>query len=379
MYTQKDPAVIHKIREMGLQAFCDAYHIDQKEDEGLISLKYSMAESPMDLDFVQDCRGLIVRASDPTKLVAMPYRKFFNLGDMKAAPIHWASARVMEKLDGSLMILYFNREVDEWCVATSGHPTAGGPYNDSVEFQRFRDAFWGTFEGLGYTLPERPPHDLDEVWYFFELCRPDNRIVVKYERPRLVLHGARRRLDLLELSEDELVAHAIQYDWELVTSHPVEDLGPESVQFAAAATDPLGLEGFVVIDRHHNRIKVKNPRYVEIHYLRGNRSPRAVVDLVKAGEVDEILAHFPELAPDFDRVTVGLASASQMLESVWKEFKHLPRPEFAKAVKECTFSAVVFRMHSTPPVSDANIGEVIRGIMLSLSTPAILRGLKLKD
>lgn len=379
MHVQKDPAAIHKIREMGLQAFCDAYHIDQKEDAGLISLKYSMTESPMDLDCVQDCRGLIVRAADPTKLVAMPYRKFFNLGEMKAAPIHWASARAMEKLDGSLMILYFNREVDGWCVATSGHPTAGGPYNDCAEFQRFRDAFWGTFEDLNYDLPERPPHELDEVWYFFELCRPDNRIVVKYDQPRLVLHGARRRLELLELSEDELVAHATQYDWELAVSHPIKDLSPESVQFAAAATDPLGLEGFVVVDKHHNRIKVKNPRYVEIHYLRGNRSPRAVVDLVKAGEVEEILAHFPELAPDFDMVTIGLAACSQVLESAWKDHKHLPRPEFARAVKEYAFSAVLFRMHSTPPASDANIEEVIRSILFSLTTPAILRGLGLKD
>ena len=103
------------IRAMGLDAFLATYSIGAVRAGGLISLKYNQIESPMFEPCVADCRGLVVREDDPTRIVAMAYRKFWNLGEKYADAIDWPTARIMEKLDGSLMTLYAHE--GRWCVA----------------------------------------------------------------------------------------------------------------------------------------------------------------------------------------------------------------------------------------------------------------------
>lgn len=364
-------AAIREIRRLGLDAFCEQYAIGRVEADGLISLKYNQIESPMHEECVADCRGLVVKASDPTQVVAMAYRKFWNLGEKYAAPIDWASARVMEKLDGSLITMYWHE--GRWCVASSGHPTAGGNYNGESD-KTFAEAFWETFHELGYKLPD------DQAdwprWYIFELCRPDNRIVVRYDRPRLVLHGVRAAsghptaaFEEYEYMDVELFAR--EHGWEHVKSWPATDAVQAVID--AAQTDPLALEGFVVVDANMNRVKVKNPRYVEIHHLRGNRSPRAVVELWKAGETGEVLAHFPEMQPDFDAVINPIAEAVSRIQARWAMHgKEQDRKSFALAVKDLPFSSVLFRMHSSG-------GGDPEALVREMGTAAILRGLGLKE
>ena len=53
-------------------------------------------------------------------VVAMPFKKFFNYGEKDADRIDWGSAKVYEKLDGSLLTLYFHS--GEWHVALSKPP-----------------------------------------------------------------------------------------------------------------------------------------------------------------------------------------------------------------------------------------------------------------
>lgn len=322
---------------------------------------------------VADCRGLVVREDDPTVVVAMAYRKFWNLGEKYADPIDWATALVMEKLDGSLMTLYHHD--GRWCVASSGHPTAGGNYNgDGVA--TFQDMFWETWSELGYRLPEvELGHDA--FFYMFELCRPDNRIVVRYDRPRLVFHGMRGADCLQEYHHAALCSRAAFYGWETVKAWTASDAAQAVAD--AAATDPLALEGFVVVDRAFHRVKVKNPRYVEIHHLRGNRSPRAVVDLWKAGEVDEVLAHFPEMGPDFESVLGPLRERIVETGHAWRKHSGIDdRKTFAGEVKAHPFAAALFRLFTNRP-SGAEVDAAIESTVRGMTTPAILRGIGVRD
>ncbi len=379
MYTQPEPHAIGLIRTMGLDAFCEEFKISRNAADGLVSLKYDQVRSPMEHPAVQDCRGMIVREDDPTCLVAFPYRKFFNLGESRAATIDWHSARVLEKLDGSLIIMYFDHRLGQrrWRVATSGQPVAGGPYNGFGK--TFEEVFWETWLELGYQVPIHPEHPMDDVWYFFELCRPDNRIVVKYESPRLVLHGARRRAGLLELGWEELHAHACRYGWEAVSDWRRDGMAMNAARVteAASITDPLGLEGFVVVDRHFKRVKVKNPAYVELHHLRGNgvRSPRSVVECVKRGEVDEILAHFPDMREQFDPITEAIDAAADLISLKLARFGALDRKSFALEVKDVPFSNAAFRLYGQGIVPS----EIVRARILEMTTPAILRALGMRD
>src|SRR6185312_17211633 len=71
-------------------------------DGNLVSLKYNQIESPMHEPIVQECRGMVVNTTTG-KVLAHPYNKFWNYGEHLADTIDWSTARVLEKLDGSLM------------------------------------------------------------------------------------------------------------------------------------------------------------------------------------------------------------------------------------------------------------------------------------
>src|SRR5512140_984747 len=90
------------------------FKIDAVRDGDRVSLKYDMIESPMAEPIVQQCRGMVVDTARRAVL-AWPYNKFWNHGEGAAAPIDWSTARVQEKLDGSLMILYW--DAGSWVVA----------------------------------------------------------------------------------------------------------------------------------------------------------------------------------------------------------------------------------------------------------------------
>jgi hypothetical protein len=364
-------AAIEAIRALGLEEFCARYHIGAVRAGGLISLKYNQAESPMHEPCVADCRGLVVREDDPTRVVAMAYRKFWNLGEKHADPIDWSTARVMEKLDGSLITLYHHD--GRWCVASSGHPTAGGPFGD--EDGTFADAFWSTWNALGYRLPDEElgHHDW---FYFFEFCAPNNRIVVRYDRPRLVFHGMREADTLQEYHHAALCSRAAFYGWETVKAWPASSASQAVAD--AAATDPLALEGFVVVDEAFRRVKVKNPRYVEIHHLRGNRSPRSVIDLWKSGEDGEVLAHFPEMAPDFEAVLVPLRARMVETGHAWRKHAGIDdRKTFAGEVKTHPLASVLFRLHSDRPAGDVDAEVETR--VRAMNTAAILRAIGARE
>ena len=104
----------------------------------LVMLKYNQVLSPMEDPVVQECRGLILDEAEGWRVVSRPYDKFFNYGEPLAAVIDWATARVYEKLDGSLMTLYFYDGA--WQVASSGMPDGGGTLHDGTG--TFRELFW---------------------------------------------------------------------------------------------------------------------------------------------------------------------------------------------------------------------------------------------
>lgn len=310
------------------------YAIEARTAGDRVSLKYNAIESPMNMPIVQQCRGMVRRMSG--ELLAWPYNKFWNLGESLAAPIDWQSAYLMDKLDGSLMILFHDGM--EWCVASSGHPTAGGTYGLGGSIT-YREKFWQVFVAQGMSFPVGYESDA----FFFELCAPDNRIVVQYESPKLICHGARNRATGKEWDWIPFWHHARGLNWTIVNRVNVSSAKDAVEQ--AAALDPLKLEGFVVVDEHFNRVKIKCPRYVTLHHMRGDATPRRAVELFQNGEMGETLTYFPELREVFDPVLDKIRMVAGQVVEDWLANNAAPtRKDFAIAVKDRPYSSLLFRL-----------------------------------
>ncbi len=339
------------------------YLIKVTRDDDLVSLKYNQIESPMHEPIVQECRGMVVHEPTGT-ILAHPYNKFWNHGDVPAAAIDWPTARVMEKLDGSLMILYWHAEM--WCVASSGTPRAGGTFgNESTE--TFRDAFWRVWSALGMELPGLP-----DVCFMFEFCAQENRIVVRHETPRIVLHGARDMRSGHELSIEELTPIAESCRWEIVKTYSIATVG--DCLTAADALDPIQNEGFVVVDAAFNRVKIKSPRYVILHHLKGEATPRRAIELWQTGEAGELLSHFPEMAPailpiheQLDGLAVEATRGTITARAISPD-----RKAFAACVSDKNWRAVAFKLFSGGVVTV----DATKALMRGLTTQALERMLE---
>lgn len=331
------------LRAHGLSALVDRFAVRATRHArfpNLVMLKYSQINSPMHEPVVQECRGLILDEAEDWRVVSFPYRKFFNYGEPNATAIDWATARVYEKLDGSLMTLYPYR--GEWHVASSGTPDAGGPVNASA--LTFAELFWTTWKEAGYVLPPAPSRDDDAstCCFMFELMSPENRIVVNHQRRRIVLHGAR---DLRTIRELEPVSVAERFAWQSVRSLPLGSI--EACLDACKALRPTECEGYVVCDAAFNRLKVKSPQYVALSLLKENLSPRRMLEIVRANESDEFFAYFPELRPAYDEMRARFDRVCAEINSTFGSLRAIePQKDFAAAATKTPYPAVLFALRS---------------------------------
>lgn len=198
------------------------------------------------------CRGLVLDSTDT--VVALPFERFFNLGDPAGPPVpEGESFRVFEKLDGSLGIVF---EYDgRWHTATRGSFT-------STQARKGAELLKGRTDAL------RP-----DLTYLFEIIYPEGRIVVAYEGERLSLLTAfSRETGDEHLGERERLSKDAlgEGGFDVAGEHEPSTLG------ALKTEDRAGREGYVVRFAGGQRFKIKHPTYVELHRLASSAGPRWV-------------------------------------------------------------------------------------------------------
>ncbi|HEV8658923.1 MAG TPA: RNA ligase [Thermoanaerobaculia bacterium] len=255
----------------------------------LVLLKYHQVDSPFAEKLVRECRGIVLDEADDWKVVARAFDKFFNHGEGHAAAIDWTTARVQEKVDGSMCCIFAYK--GEWHVATTGTPDGSGDVNGVGTFAEY---FWKTLDWYGNPFTMFDP--VDGMCFFFELAGPANRVVVVHDRPHLTLLGGRRSWDR-EMTIDYTSAFlsAVGCEVPAVRSFGLQSFEELAASFATMS--PLAQEGYVVVDAAFNRVKVKHPGYVALHHARGGMTKKAFVEIARSGEVSEVLTAFPEFRP----------------------------------------------------------------------------------
>jgi hypothetical protein len=328
--------------EHTLASLNEKLHINatrHEQHQNLVLLKYNQIDSPMSDPLVQECRGLILDAMFDWKVVAHPFHKFFNLGEPNAAVIDWSSANVYEKVDGSIATLY--NYGFKWEMSSSGMPDGGGEVNGFGI--TFRELFWKTWHELGMKYPTAGEDD--EFTFMFELTSPQNRIVVRQETANIVLLAVRDRITGQEVNPH--LFSGPKYNWQIVKKHDFRN--QEEVVNSLNNMNGLENEGYVVCDRLYNRVKIKCPDYLRLHRLRGNGalSPKRVLDVIRIGESDEILASFGEWKPFFDKVQVRYDSLINELNNTYDAIKGLDaQKDFALEAVKHKCSGALFQLRA---------------------------------
>lgn len=335
----------------------------------LVHLKYNQIASPFGEAIVRECRGIILDQDDGWNVVARAFDKFFNAGEGHAAPIDWSTARVQEKVDGSLCLVY--PYDGDWHVATTGTPDGGGDVNGAG--LRFSDYFWQTF-GERDRFPW-PWTDGGNHCFFFELTGPLNRIVVPHREARLTLLGARRR-DTWEEIHPSAVAHHFGGRVDVVRECPLDNL--DAILASFGSMSPLAQEGYVVVDAGWRRIKVKHPGYVALHHAKDGLGVRAFVEIAKSGECPEVIAAFPELRPQLDDVKDRLDALVAEVEDDYARLRDIPaQKDFALAAQKTRCSAALFavRARKAPTVRDffagVHVDQLVRLLGLKADRTAV--------
>lgn len=225
------------------------------EDSSLMLFKYGI-----DCDFsdpiVQEARGIIIDMST-FEVVCWPFNKFGNYGESYVPELDWSSAEVQEKIDGSIVKLYWYK--DGWYWATNGVINAA-----KAEVQNFNKSYFDLISSAKNYL-EIFQNDLNKDYtYIFELVSPYNRVVVEYNFVELYHIGTRNNVTGEELNIDLGIQKPARYQL-----HSLEDCLAAA---QALCNDGQVREGFVVVDKNWNRVKIKTPEYLAQHHAWGNGS-----------------------------------------------------------------------------------------------------------
>jgi hypothetical protein len=300
-------SVIRHIKEHGLEKTATDFKLKTREYDDKVLIKYNQIESDMSLSEVQDSRGLILEKGT-WKILCLSFRKFFNSAEGSAAKIDWNTANILEKLDGSLIQVYWDWNKETWFAATSGTGEGEGEVNNKFG-TTFHELFWGTVEDK-YNFNDCLL-DKDHV-YVFELTTPYNIVVKPHGESSASLLAVRNRITLREKGYDELGRVSESLGIPLVKSYDLNE-GNVGALMRTFETMPWSEEGYVVVDGDFNRIKIKNPAYVAVHHLKSKTSEHAIMEVVKTNEIDEFISTFPDRKDEITRLYTNYIGCGKVL------------------------------------------------------------------
>jgi len=332
-------AIQNYLRTHGLEKAINDFSLICKHYPSKILLKYNQLVSPtlMALPEMQDCRGIILEKGT-WKVMSLAFRKFFNAEEGNAAKIDWNTAQVLEKLDGTMIQVYYDWHDMTWYAGTTGTANGEGEVNNK-NGTTFNDLFWDTLNNK-YTFNECLLNK--DYIYVFELTTPYNIVVKPHGESSATLLTVRNRETLVELSGKDLEMVAISIGVPLVKSFDINasNIGHLLKTFEGM---PWSEEGYVVRDGNDNRVKVKNPAYVAVHHLKGKTAEHNILTIVKTNEIEEFASTFPERKDELLRLKVSYDALVGKLNVVWDELQ-LRRPKNVTKEEQKKYAAAVFEV-----------------------------------
>ena len=314
---------------LGKEPYCLKWH---RWGDGFISFKYRQECSDFSIPLVREARGCVFKEGGVWSCICRGFDKFFNYGEELASDVEWESSRVMEKVDGSLIkVFYYN---GWYAVSNSGFPlfeiSTGNP-----KYKTFTEVFYLALEKMGYSSIKSfvEGERLSKVrTYMFELVSPYTRATIPYPETKLYYLGERARVVHTEFFLPEkrnLVEIPKTYKM-----RSFEDV------VRSADELPWDDEGYVVVDKDFNRIKVKSPKWVLAHYMRNNNvvTKKRLMEVILAGEVEEFMTYADDYRLELEellRKKSSLQKEAELLRSLLhSHFSFTSQKELASVVSK---------------------------------------------
>lgn len=285
-------------------------------------------------EYTSAARGLVIDADG--NILARPFKKFKNFEEYSDEEIPMNKKfEVFEKMDGSLIILFYYAGEEEWIVASRGSFIS----EQAVEARKMFNV--NTFKNL-----------CKKCTYLFEVIYPENRIVVDYgNRRELVLLTRIHTHDASEYSYDKLVKFYSKH-FKIVPKLEINSF-EELLKYRDLNKD--NEEGVVVRFENGFRMKIKFEEYVRLHAIVTNVSNLTIWEhLMNGYDFDELVDRVPDEFYSWVRKTIKqLKGEFKEIElEAYKTFFNIyyvngfvERKEFAEYAKKSPYRAILFKLY----------------------------------
>lgn len=288
-----------------LDHLVDAHYITRRADPtGRFTLHNYTEKATYDRVWTPEtrqCRGIV--STDDGTIVARPFDKFFNVDESEETRIDALLARggaieITDKLDGSMVAVWYADW--EWHTSTRGSFTSS---------QAIAALQWLRTEHI--ELPEL----LQGTTLLCEWCAPDNRVVLRYDKPELIIIGAREANGFdYPHAGLENIARALGMG---TTPRQTEALDA----FVSRRTSIIGCEGWVARWPDGFRVKIKTEDYLRLHRLVSGFSAARVRDVLLASG-DAWASYLTDLPEEFRSEAERMAFAMQQATATRLEGLH---------------------------------------------------------
>jgi RNA ligase len=289
-------------------------------------------------EVTMNCRALVTDFDG--NIIARGFKKFFNLEEHKDNEIPNESFDVYEKLDGSLILAFqYN---NNWVISSKG--SFNSEQAIAAEKLFYELGYHEVFDNEGYT-------------HVFEYISDSNRIVVKYDKNRLVLLAMIEAKTGNELNIDVIASNFFQKEMGFIDVVKKYD-GISDYRKLRELFSGDNREGFVVKFKSGFRVKLKYEEYVRLHRIITNVTSYDIWETLKEGnDIEDLLQNVPD---EFDSWVRNLINELNIKYNViYNEYYNifdsiknklnihsLDKKAFAEEALKYNYSSILFNLNT---------------------------------
>ena len=302
----------------------------------LVCFKYGI-EADFSDPLVCEARGIIIDVKHQM-VVCRPFDKFFNVQEQYAADIDWNTAKVLEKIDGSLIKLYWYN--GKWTFATSSTCDATEASVAGYKGVTYRDII-----ARADNYSRIPFDDLSKNrTYLFELVSPMTQVVIRYDKTSLYYLASFDNMTGEEVEVDLFEEFKRPRSYPLKT---IDECISAAMELNRDSEEDIKDEGFVVVDGQHRRIKIKSPAYIALHRAVTNKvfTVKRMTELYQQGaDLVKLAKDFPGEAHiikyydwQFEEVRHNINEMAGYARALYEEYDH-DRRAVASVIKDSPYA-----------------------------------------